>query len=293
MKHVSWIACCTLLTGLGAGPLAAQPISVQVNAHLVQWQDNTGLLGSHLQISQPVTAIYTYDTNGPATPNPMPPEYAMSATTTSIVVSTGGLTFQTGPSSNMGAVIQAGAFSEFEIFGLQNPPLPNNVAVDNISVNFVDANGQWPNSTQLPTGAPNPSSLAWSTITISGPQTSSAYFMIQAQVDSVQLLPPAIDVSPQAGSFLPQQHFDAAVLLPPGGAAVATMQASVGGAALTLNYPGTCQLATPLISGRAALVCPGADAALTSLQGITQIDWLVTLSDGSSYTQSVQWNLVH
>jgi hypothetical protein len=107
-------------------------------------------------------------------------------------------------------------------------------------------------------------------------------------------LQPAIEVSPSAGSFLPQQHFDAAVLLPLGGAAVvATMQASVGGTALALNYPGTCQLATPFNSGRAALLCPGADAALTSLQGITQIDWLVTLSDGSSYTQSVQWNLVH
>jgi hypothetical protein len=122
MKHVPWIACCTLLTGLGAGPLAAQYISVQVNAHLVQWQDNTGLLGSHLQLSQPVTAIYTYDTNGPAIPDPMPPQYALSSTTTSIVVSTGGLTFQTGPSSSMGAVIQAGSPSEFESMVLRTLP---------------------------------------------------------------------------------------------------------------------------------------------------------------------------
>jgi hypothetical protein len=81
--------------------------------------------------------------------------------------------------------------------------------------------------------------------------------------------------------------------LPLSGAAVATMQASVGGTALALNYPGTCQRATPLNSERTALLCAGADAALTSFQGITEIDWLVTLSDGSSYTQSIQWNLVH
>jgi hypothetical protein len=109
----------------------------------------------------------------------------------------------------------------------------------------------------------------------------------------VELLPPAIEVSPTAGSFLPQQHFDAAALLPIGGASVATMQASVGGVSLGLNYPGACQLAPPNSSGRAALLCPGADTALASLQGITQVDWNVTLIDGSSFTQSVQWNLIH
>lgn len=86
--------------------------------------------------------------------------------------------------------------------------------------------------------------------------------------------------------------FDVVVLLPLFGAPVATMQASVAGQPLALNYPGTCQLATPTSSGRAALLCPGADAALVSLQGITQVDCLVTLSDGSSFTQSVQWKLL-
>lgn len=291
MKQVLGIACCTVLTGLIAGPLAAQPIAVQVNGHVTQWQDNTGLISRHLQISQPVTATYTYDTSGPATPAPMPPEYAVSAATTSIVVSVGDLNFQTGPSSNIEAVIQPG--SEFGLFGYQNPPLSNGVAVGSIGVIFSDDSGQWPTSTLLPTGAPALSSFAYSSITLQGLQTTTGYFSIQIQVDSVQLLPPAIGVSPPTGNFLPQQHFDASVLLPLGGAAIATMQASVGGTSLALNYPGTCQLGTPPGSGRAWLLCPGADAALTSLQGITQIDWLVTLSDGSSYTQSVQWNLIH
>ena len=292
MKHVSGIVCCTVLTGLLAGPLAAaQPISVQITGHVTQSQDNTGLINNHLQISQPVTAIYTYDTSGPAIPDPMPPEFALSAATTSIVVSAGDLNFQTGPSSRIEAIIQPG--NEFALYGYQNPPLSNGVAVDYIAVIFNDQSGQWPTSTLLPTGAPALSSLAYSTITVQGPQTTTGYFSIQIQIDSVQLLPPAIQVSPPAGNFLPQQHFDASVLLPLGGAALATMQASVGGTALALNYPGTCQLGAPTSSGRPWLLCPGADAALTSLQGITQIDWLVTLSDGSSYTQSVQWNLIH
>jgi hypothetical protein len=92
--------------------------------------------------------------------------------------------------------------------------------------------------------------------------------------------------------FIRAQHFDAAVLLPTSGPQVATMQASVGGVLLALNYPGTCQLAAPTTSGRTALLCPGADTALLSLQGVTQIDWQVTLTDGSSLSQSVQWNLI-
>ena len=70
------------------------------------------------------------------------------------------------------------------------------------------------------------------------------------------------------------------------------MQASVAGTPLALNYPGTCQLAPANNAARPALLCPGADAALVSLQGVTQIDWQVTLTDGSLLTQSVQWNLI-
>jgi len=189
------------------------------------------------------------------------------------------------------AVVQPG--SELGLFGHSNPPLSNGVAVSAINVVFMDESGQWPTSGLLPTGAPALPSFANSTITLEGPQTSTGYFSVQIQIDSVQLLPPAIVVSPPAGNFFPQQHFDASVLLPLGGAPIATLQASVGGTSLALNYPGTCQLGTPPSSGPAWLLCPGADAALTSLQGITQIDWLVTLTDGSSYTQSVQWNLIH
>jgi len=40
------------------------------------------------------------------------------------------------------------------------------------------------------------------------------------------------------------------------------------------------------------LVGPGADAVLAAYQGFTQVDWLVTLTDGSTFTQSVQWNSI-
>src|SRR5882672_8574174 len=98
MKHLSWIACCTLLTGLGSGTLAAQPISVQITGHLIGWQDNSGLLGPYLPVPLPVTATYTYDPSGPVTPSG-PNQYSLSSSSASIVVSAGPFTFQTGPAS--------------------------------------------------------------------------------------------------------------------------------------------------------------------------------------------------
>jgi hypothetical protein len=280
---------------LAQGLWLRNPSVCTVTGHVVQWQDNTGLIGPYLPPSALVTATYTYDPSGPVTPIG-PGQDSLPASSTSIVVTIGQFTFQTGPASSMEAQITQGVpgstWGMVLLQGYQNPALPNGVAVDFIGINFLDPTGQWPTSTLLPAGAPNLTSYANSQIVIMGPNTTTGYFQITTQIDSVRLLPPAVEVSPQTGSFIPQQHFDAAVLLPLSGAPVATMQASVGGNPLALNYPGTCQLATPTSSGRSALLCPGADAALASLQGVTQIDWQVTLTDGSSFTQSVQWNLI-
>jgi hypothetical protein len=294
MKFLSWIAGCALLTGLGTGTLAAQPISVQVNGHVIGWQDNTGLIGPYLPLSVPVTAVYTYDPSGPASQISYD-QWSLTSSAASIVVNAGPFTFQTGPATRLQAVIDPAAnhFGQFALQGYSpNPPLPNGLTVDFIAVSFMDPTGQWPTSSMLPVAAPALTDFSQSQITVSGLLTQTGWFQITAQIDSVQLLPPKIEVSPQTGSFVPQQHFDAAVLLPIGGAPVATMQANVNGNQLPLNYPETCQLTAPTSSGRAALVCPGADAALASFQGVTQVDWLVRLTDGSAFTQSVQWNLV-
>jgi hypothetical protein len=296
MKVVSSIACCTVLAGLSIGTASAQPISVKVTGHVVSWQDNTGLVGPYLPPSSTVTAVYTYDPNEAASLSLPPGRFSLPSSHASIVINIGPFTFQTGQTSRLEAQVTPGIpgsnWGSVAFQGYQNPSLPNGVPVDFMSINFLDSTGQWPTSSGVPDGAPNLTSLADSQITVSGPWTMSGYYQIMAQVDSVELLPPAIEVSPSAGSFLPQQHFDAAILLPVGGAPVATAQASVGGNSLALNYPGTCQLAPPNNSGRGAILCPGADAALTSLQGITQVDWQVTLTDGSSFTRSVLWNLI-
>jgi len=295
MKLLSWIAGFAVLTGLGTGTLAAQPISVRVKGHVTGWYDTSGLVGPYLPVPLPVTATYTYDPNGTVIPSGGN-QYSLSPTTASIVVNAGPFTFQTGPGSTLQARISQGVpgsyWGEFTIQGFQDPPLPNGANVSLIWISFLDPAAQWPTSGFLPTGAPNITDFSASQMALSGSGPGNSSFQITIQIDSAQLLPPQIEVSPQTGSFVPQQHFDAAVLLPIGGAPVATLQTSIGGNQLPLSYPGTCQLTTPTSLGRAVLVCPGADAVLAAYQGFTQVDWLVTLTDGSTFTQSVQWNSI-
>jgi hypothetical protein len=298
MKKSVGLACCSLLLGFGVESAMAQPVTVQVTGHIVGLSDSTNQIAPLLTLFEPVTATYTYDTVEPISPYVYAyPSvvYAPPATQTNFTVNAGPFTFQTGSSSRFQVQVSAGVPNSMEgnliLTALGNPPLPNGIPVDDISFNFFDPTGQWPTSTAPPAGPPLLTSFANSQITVSGPMNQN-YFQVSIQVDSVGPIPPVVSISPATGRFLPQQHFDAAVWLPATGAAIATMQASVGGVALTLSYPGTCQLAPANSSAQPALLCPGADAALTSLQGLTQIDWLVTFADGSSVTQSVQWNLV-
>lgn len=117
------------------------------------------------------------------------------------------------------------------------------------------------------------------------------YWEFDAQIDSI--LPPAIEVIPGTGNILPQQHFDVALMLDPG-AQIATMQASVGGFALPLSYPGTCQLKAPNSAGRAAILCPNAQLLLPPPGPNTQpftIVWQVGLMNGTQTSQTAQWTV--
>jgi hypothetical protein len=293
MKKASLIACWTVLAGFSAHTVSAHPVTVRVTGHVTQLTDYSGQISPYIALSQPVTVVYTYDTVEPVDPQSSN-QYNPPGTQTSIVASIGPFTFQTGSSSQFHVWVShqgKGGDGQLSIDAYSNnPPLSNGIAVNDIRIDFIDPSGQWPTSADPPDGAPSLASFAESQISVTGPPDAN-YYSIIVQVDSVALLG-AAEVSPSAGTFLPQQHFDAAVLLPAASAPVATMQASVAGTPLPLNYPGTCQLAPTNNAARPALLCPGADAALTSLQGVTQIDWQVTLTDGSLLTNSVQWNLI-
>jgi hypothetical protein len=289
MKTTSLIAC-SVLTAMAASIASANPITVKLTGHVTYVQDS-GYLGGLVVLGQPVTATYTYDTSTPDVDsfptsgwyNPTPAQ----GTSARIVI--GATTFETAATSVYEARVITGPPASFSLWSQFNQPLPNGTSVDVISFDFGNYSGGSSASDALPAGAPDLQLYTSRTMRVRGAPWGA--MEVRVGIDTAELVPPAIEVFPATGSFLSQQHFDGAVLLP-SGAQVASMQASVGGNPVSLNYPGSCQLLTPNLAGRPALLCPNAQAVLASSSGTTRIDWQVTLNDGTVYTTFVDWNLI-
>jgi hypothetical protein len=119
---------------------------------------------------------------------------------------------------------------------------------------------------------------------------SGGSFMFRAQIEVAELIvPDALAVSPASGSFVANQHFDAAVILPRN-SIVSNAHALANGMLLPLTYPGVCQLQAPNSAGNPSLLCPGADAALGIAAG-APIEWIVELTNGTVLTETVNWTL--
>ncbi len=296
MKRPSHVLCCMLLLyGLGVDCAAAKSITVNVTAHVTQWADSTGVLGGQIAVGQAIAGTYTYDTNTPDQDPSTDGHYQPAATQAGVSVSAGALSFQSVATSQLDIFVHPSASpgndaSLLSIAGSNDQPLPSGALVTSIAFHFSDPTGSALTSDALPTDAPAIQNLSPGEIRIMGSPVA-ADFEIVAQIDTAQLAPPSMEISPATGSFLPQQRFDAALLLPVG-AQIASMQASVGGSPLPLNYPGSCQLAPPNSSGRPAILCPDAYTVLNLLGAATQIQWQVGLADGTLLNQTVDWKLI-
>ena len=294
MKTLSFILF-GMLFGLGVESASASIVTVKVTAHVKSWVDSTGIFAGQISAGQAVTATYTYDTSTPImTTGNGYDWYQASSPPTTVSVSTGAFTFQTEPGTRLQMVVQpstsAGQPSSFGIVSQVGQPLASGTPVGPIQFNFLDFSGQWPASLALPTGAPAIQNLSSSVITI---QVGTSSTQLTAQVDSVALVPPSLEVSPGTGSFVSQQHFDFALLLP-AGTQIASAQVTVHGNPHSLYPgPGPCQLAPPNSADRPAILCLSGDSLLASLgPGPTQITWQVVLSDGTTVTQNVVWTLI-
>lgn len=300
MKLASSILCCTLL-GIGVGSALASPITVSVTAHVTQLSDSAGALGGQIPVGQVVTGTYTYETSTPNLRSTTEGwgQYQPSIPPASVSLTAGSLVFQSGRASQitvdvgingLNPLAPAGVGMQIEVIGAQT--LASGAFINVLDIDFSDPTGQFPSSIALPTGAPSLQSLANSEIRITGgiDGRNPGNWSLYAQIDSVQLVPPSIEVIPAAGDILPQQHFDAALLLSPG-VQITSMQASVGGNPLTLSYPGTCQLMAPNSAGRPAILCPNANTVLPAAGGVTQILWQVGLANGTQLSQTVQWTV--
>ena len=297
MKTLSFILLGLLLEVCAQNALATV-VTVNVQAHVIQWGDTEGIFGGQITVGQAITASYTYDSlsiPGMVVRNGFS-EYLASAPPAALTVSAGPFTFQsaTGIEAVQIGVMPSpasGQPSSFALMSQTGQPLPSGTPVGPIQFMFGDSSGQWPPSVALPLVAPAIANLSLSRIVVEVGQTSSS--QIVAQVDSVALVPPSILVSPLTGSsFVSQQRFDFA-LIAPAGSTVSSAQVTAHGSPMPL-YPGAgCQLAPANSANRPVVLCPYGDQFLAYLgSGPQQLTFQVVLSDGTTINQSVVWTLI-
>lgn len=301
MKTSASLLCIVLLSALAAETAAARPITVELTATINYSSDMSGtMFGGQAAVGQRLTASYTYETNAPdLDPRPYIGDYSVpTLAPVNMRMSVGSLVFESvaSPQAFSAYVTPAGSpgsAAGFRLLSSENKPLPAGgwgagSAVYWILFICTDRSGQFVSTDALPAGVPNPSSVDCE-ISVTGTQ-NGYQFEVRAPVETATLVPPAIAISPADGSFLSQQRFDAAVFLPLG-SQIRSAQASAGGNALPLSYPGTCQLIPANGLTRPAILCPDAHTVLPTANGLP-IDWQVELADDTLLDKSVDWKLV-
>jgi len=299
------------LLALGANPVAAELLSVNITARVVFLDDPGNVLGGQISIGQFAKGKYRYETT---VPNYWAPyqvenlwgEYAQDRTQGLLSFTVGSFTFESDPTSwnwatqmpnNVSFRIQVRGttFSYqnhqvyFQLFSQLNKPLASGASVGGLNLYLSDMSGMALSSGDLPTTALNVASFADRQAFIWG-QTAAgdAWYSVGLQIDSMAVAP-ALQVSPANSSFVRPQRIDPAVLLM-GSSQISGLRASVNGAPLPTEYLGQCQIAPPNAQNRPAMTCPNIVPLLPS--GPNHVEWNADLTDGSTATSAADWEVI-
>jgi len=281
-----------ILSAFVSGPAAAEVVRVRVTARVSHISDTNNVLAGKVVIGQRVNGLYVYNTNTPnQAPFPGFGDYRPYANEARVRFAMGSLVFESAqPTQGIGILVRAengsGNPGLFNVMSSDNKPLADGTIVAQLQL-LLDGLGNVTQSVALPTVAPIVQTYGTRQIVVRANAPTGSY-IIDAQVEAAELvIPDAIVVTPASGTFVANQHFDAAVILPRN-SVVSTAQATVNGVPVGLSYPGTCQLQPQVGTGKPSILCPSADAAIP-VQPDSPIDWTVTLTNGTVYTESVTW----
>lgn len=290
MKKAALLLSGLLLSAFVAVPAVAEVVRVRMTARVMGVDDPNNVLAGKVVFGQRVNGLYVYNTNTPdLSPLPFSGEYWPYANEARIRFAAGSVVFESQqPTQGIRIFIQSQDTGNgiFNIESQDNKPLADGTSVTNISLR-LQGYGSVTESAALPKVAPTLQNYA-SEVQISG-NGSQGFYSLRVVLETAELISPdAIVVTPASGTFAANQHFDAAVILPRN-ADVQTAEATVNGIWLPpLSYPGNCQLQPQVGTGRPSLLCPAADSALTFPAG-TPIQWTVTMTNGTVYTETVNW----
>jgi hypothetical protein len=286
MKKAALLLGGLLLSAFVAVPASAEVVRVRLTARVSQVTDASNALAGKVVVGQRVNGLYVYNTN---TPNlsqwPGFGDYRPYANEARVRFAIGSLVYES-KQPTQGIGIQIISNGQFDITSNDNKPLADGTQVSSLLIDL--RYGRPSDSVALPNQAPNLQTYGVKDIYIDANAPNGTY-SIRAQIESAELVvPDAIVVAPASGTFAANQHFDAAVILPRN-SVVSTAQASANGVTLPLSYPGSCQLQPQVGTGKPSVLCPAADAALVGIPAGTPIDWTVTLTNGTVYTETVNW----
>jgi hypothetical protein len=287
MKKAILLLSGLLLSAVVSGPAAAEVVRMRVTARVTTINDPSGLLAGKVALGQRVTGTYVYNTN---TPNVSPDpqfigEYYPYANEARMRFAVGSLVFESKqPTQGIDIRIfaQPGGWGNFVMTSRDNKPMTDGTLVTDIQMQ-LDGNGNLTESTALPTAVP-----VFRTYQTKRVSIGTSNYNIAADLEAAEIIVPDVAiVTPASGTFAANQHFDAAVILPRN-SVVSNAFATANGVPVPLNYPGSCQLQPQIGTGRPSLLCPGADSVL-SIHPAAQIEWRIELTNGTVYTETVNW----
>ena len=298
MKLITSLFCCSLLSTLAwHGATAAPDVKIDVRARVTSLSSTTGhALDGLVTTGDVFTGSYSYDSTVTPLRNSIETSYDFTGDQAHVRLTNGTAVFGS-DAANVSAfltLLSQDPGVAMDAVNLRFHGLPassGGVTVDHLYVLFMDHSGQV-SDPKMPMTVADLQNWPERRILIYG-RTGADDFSLELQIESItsQFTPP-FEVSPGASRFLPQQRFDAMLLLPAGAPNAVSAQASVNGRPVPLSYPGNCTLAPPNSEGRQAILCPDAHWALTAEPTVTEILWSVELADNTTLLRSVEWQLI-
>jgi hypothetical protein len=292
MKKAALLLSGLLLSAFVSGTASAEVVRVRVTARVSQINDSGNWLAGKIVVGQRVNGLYVYNTNTPnQSPIPDIGDYRPYANEARVRFAIGSQVFESKqPTQGIGILIDAenfGSTGQFNIISTDNKDLADGTAVESIWMD-LQGHGNVTQSVQLPNVAPVLTEYFTKQVTITAHSPVGSY-TVTADLEVAELVVSnTVVVSPASGTFAANQHFDAAVILPRN-SVVQNAHAMANGTLLPLTYPGSCQLQPQVGTGRPSLLCPGADAVLTMQPG-APIEWTVELTNGTIFTETVNWD---
>lgn len=291
------ITSATVAGGTGTGPEG----TYNVSAEIVDIYDPSGVLGTSLSVGSAISGTYFIDTSVPDQ-RPDDPQWGIYeqpvAPGFGFSLEAGGISFvsdSTLPGRPVLVEVRNAYADEFHILtsGQTTPTTNGNLNVDYIDMWLASSSDQLWSSDALPVEAPPVASFdRYRDLVLGGTGPNGEYWHVIARVTSITKAAATVEgpqlVSPPTGFYFRDQEVRVAFRLPAGkhfSHVTGTMNGQPVG-----SFEGSCHPIPLRDPGREAALCGDLNYLLPG--GSHNLTWTVHYMDGTSDTESVEWEMI-